>query len=173
MFKWLGIIVRTLRSALRPQRELALENLVLRQQLAVLKHRYRRPRLTDADRLFWVLSRIWSGWRESLHIIQPETVVRWHRQVSGCVSQEFVQLDSSRPGATFDKCEDSRKLQAGDSWMSQEATIDPPRGLNTRSRHPYPKKSQRPALPVAQRQIDFPNPRVEIVQLAFMLLIAS
>ena len=38
---------------------LALENLVLRQQLAVLKHRHPRPRLTDADRLFWVvLSRI-------------------------------------------------------------------------------------------------------------------
>jgi len=81
MFKWLGIIIRTLRSALRSQRELALENLVLRQQLAVLKHRRLRPRLTDADRLFWVvLSRIWSDWRGSLHIVQPETVVRWHRQ---------------------------------------------------------------------------------------------
>lgn len=80
MFKWLGIIVRTLRSALRPRRELALENLLLRQQFAVLKHRHPRPRLTDADRLFWVVvSRLWSGWRESLLIVQPETVVRWHR----------------------------------------------------------------------------------------------
>ena len=81
MLKWLAIIVRTLRSALRPQRELALENLVLRQQLAVLKHRHPRPRLTDADRLFWVvLSRLWPGWRDSLHVVQAETVVRWHRQ---------------------------------------------------------------------------------------------
>ena len=40
-----------------------------------------RPRLTDADRLFWVvMSQIWVDWRESLHIVQPETVVRWHRQ---------------------------------------------------------------------------------------------
>ena len=55
-----------LRSALRPQRELALENLVLRQQLAVLSYHHSRPRLTDADRLFWVvLSRLWSGWRDS------------------------------------------------------------------------------------------------------------
>jgi len=31
--------------------------------------------------MFWVLlSRVWSGWRECLHIVQPETVVRWHRQ---------------------------------------------------------------------------------------------
>ena len=81
MLKWLGIIVGTLRSAFRPQRELALENLVLRQQLAVLKYRHLRPRLTDADRLFWVVvSRLWTGWRESLHIVRPETVVRWHRQ---------------------------------------------------------------------------------------------
>ena len=81
MLKWLVIIVRTLRSALRPQQELALENLVLRQQLAVLKYRHPRPRLTDADRLFWVvLSRLWPGWRDSLHVVQAETVVRWHRQ---------------------------------------------------------------------------------------------
>jgi len=37
--------------------------------------------MTNADRRFCVLlSRIWSGWRTSLHIVQPETVVRWHRQ---------------------------------------------------------------------------------------------
>ncbi|MCZ6862091.1 MAG: integrase core domain-containing protein [Alphaproteobacteria bacterium] len=60
---------------------MAIENLVLRQQLAVLKQRRPRPRLTDADRLFWVvLSKIWPGWREPLHIVQPETIVRWHRQ---------------------------------------------------------------------------------------------
>ena len=54
---------------------------MLRQQLAVLKQRRPRPRLTDADRLFWVvLSKIWPGWREPLHIVQPETIVRWHRQ---------------------------------------------------------------------------------------------
>jgi len=47
----------------------------------VLKHCHPRPRLTDADRVFWVvLSRAWVGWRNSLHIVQPETVVRWHRQ---------------------------------------------------------------------------------------------
>jgi transposase InsO family protein len=81
MLTWLEIIGRTLWSALGTQRDLAIENLVLRQQLAVLKQRRPRPRLTDADRLFWVvLSKIWPGWREPLHIVQPETIVRWHRQ---------------------------------------------------------------------------------------------
>jgi len=81
MLKWLGIIGRTLWSALNTQRDLAIENLALRQQLAILKHLHPRPRRTDADRIFWVvLSQIWSGWPGSLHIVQPGRVVRWHRQ---------------------------------------------------------------------------------------------
>ena len=39
MLKWLGIISPTLCSVLRTQRALAIENLILRQQLAVLMHR--------------------------------------------------------------------------------------------------------------------------------------
>ena len=81
MIKWLGIVAGTLASLLRAQRQLALENLVLRQQVATLKHRQPRPRLTDADRLFWVIiARLWPKWRSALHIVQPATVVRWHRQ---------------------------------------------------------------------------------------------
>jgi len=39
-----------------------------------------RPQLTRVDRVFWVLlSKIWSHWRGALHIVQPETVIRWHR----------------------------------------------------------------------------------------------
>jgi len=81
MFKWLGIIFGTAGAAIRCRHDLATENLALRQQLAVMKYQRPRPRLTDADRFFWLfLSRIWSGWHASLHIVQPETVVRWHRQ---------------------------------------------------------------------------------------------
>jgi putative transposase len=73
---WIGALVRLLRS----RRNLALENLVLRQQLAVLKRRHPRPRLALVDKLFWVAaSRFWSGWKEALIIVTPETVVRWHR----------------------------------------------------------------------------------------------
>lgn len=78
MFEWLRILVGALRSAFRPHRELVLENLAARQQLAVFKHRYPRPRLKDSDRLFWVLlSRVWRNWRGVLHVVRPVTVVRW------------------------------------------------------------------------------------------------
>jgi len=49
MVRWLGILVGTLRSCLRTHRELALENLALRQQLAVWKAREPRPRLHRLD----------------------------------------------------------------------------------------------------------------------------
>jgi hypothetical protein len=57
------------------------ENLCLRQQLIVLQRRQPRPRLLGADRRFWILARRWfSGWRDVLLIVQPETVLRWHRR---------------------------------------------------------------------------------------------
>jgi hypothetical protein len=45
-------------------REMALENLALRQQLAILKRRCPRPLLSRADRLFWAnLSKTWKDWQ--------------------------------------------------------------------------------------------------------------
>ena len=81
MVRRLGILFGTLRSSVRTHRELALENLALRQQLAVWKARQPRPRLMETDRIFWVLlSRLWTSWRHSWQVVRPETVVGWHRQ---------------------------------------------------------------------------------------------
>jgi len=61
---------------------LTAENVALRHQLIVLKRKQNRPNLKARDRLFWViLSRIWPGWRNAVLIVQPDTVVRWHRKV--------------------------------------------------------------------------------------------
>src|SRR5216683_6261318 len=64
---------------LRTRTALVLEIIALRHQIAVLEHdRTRRPCLRPLDRLLWILlSHWWSGWRESLMIVQPETVLRW------------------------------------------------------------------------------------------------
>jgi len=60
---------------------IALENLALRHQLGVLQRSVRRPRLARWDRILWVwLSRLWTGWRSSLIIVRPATVIAWHRQ---------------------------------------------------------------------------------------------
>ena len=62
-------------------RQLALENLALRQPLAVYKRTAPRPKLRTMDRLCWVgLARAWTGWRQALVIVSPDTVLRWQRR---------------------------------------------------------------------------------------------
>src|SRR5712664_1108905 len=80
MFRFIGLGVGTLVRLLRARRSLLLENLALRQQLAVLKRLRPRPRLDLLDKLFWVaVRRFWSRWQQFLIAVMPETVVRWHR----------------------------------------------------------------------------------------------
>ena len=77
MFTLFLLLVGALVRLFRSRGNLVFENLVLRQQLAVLKRRHPRPSLGTLD---WIFSRrVWSGWKQSLILVTPETVVRWHR----------------------------------------------------------------------------------------------
>jgi putative transposase len=81
----LTTLLATLSSIFHSRVALELENLALRHQIDVLQRSARkRPKLTPVDRLLWVwLSRIWSDWRWALAIVEPETVVAWHRKGFG------------------------------------------------------------------------------------------
>src|SRR5271167_4918728 len=81
MFVSLTTLLTTLCSIFHSRAALELENLALRHQIGVLQRSARkRPKVTAGDRLLWVLlSRIWSDWRSALVIVQPETVIAWHR----------------------------------------------------------------------------------------------
>lgn len=69
------------RSVLRSRATVELENLALRHQLTVLKRSVKRPQLRRTDRCLWVvLSRVWNDWRAALDIVQPATVIAWHRK---------------------------------------------------------------------------------------------
>ena len=74
------ILVGAVRAVLRSRSDLVLENIALRQQVETLKRRRRRPQLDDSDRAFWLAMRsAWRGWAARLILVQPDTVVRWHR----------------------------------------------------------------------------------------------
>ena len=75
-------VLGALTSMLKTSAQLRLENLALRQQLAVLRRSApKRLKLTPADRIFWVwLRRVWSDWKSALMIVKAETVVAWHRK---------------------------------------------------------------------------------------------
>ena len=80
MIDAIGLLIGVILRLFRARRTLLLENLALRQQLAALKRRRPRPRLTIFDRVFWVLARkFWSGWKQALIVVSPDTVVRWHK----------------------------------------------------------------------------------------------
>ena len=82
-----GFMLRLLRllfvlavRSVHSRRNLLLENLALRQQLCLVKEQNPHVRFAAPDKLFWViLRRFWSGWKRTLVLVQPETVVRWHR----------------------------------------------------------------------------------------------
>jgi hypothetical protein len=75
------LVLVTLRALVVSRASLVAENLALRQQLAVLHRRCPHARLRTRDRAFWVLMRrAWAGWRAALVLVEPATVVRWHRE---------------------------------------------------------------------------------------------
>jgi len=73
----LRLIVALLRVLFRSRASLAAENIALRQQLFFLQRSVKRPKLRNCDRIFWSwLSRLWSGWRSALLIVQPQTIIK-------------------------------------------------------------------------------------------------
>ena len=76
------LVVRALQVALRSRSSLVLENIAMRQQVGVLTRRRPRPPLDNADRAFWVAMRgAWPNWAQPLLIVEPDTVVKWHREL--------------------------------------------------------------------------------------------
>jgi putative transposase len=74
-------LLRFLNVAVRSRRSLIAENLFLRKQLAFYReHEVKPRRLTDPARISLVLWSRWFDWKEALMIVQPETLIRWHRK---------------------------------------------------------------------------------------------
>ncbi len=73
-----GVVADSLRS----RQQLLAENAMLRQQVINLRRAVKRPRLTPAERLLLVISScVTKRWRRALHIVQPDTLLRWHRDL--------------------------------------------------------------------------------------------
>ena len=75
------LVLGTVMDLARGKSELIAENALLRQQLVILRRQIKRPRYTKTDRLLLVLlARAVRPWRQALLIVQPETLLKWHRQ---------------------------------------------------------------------------------------------
>jgi hypothetical protein len=75
------VVIWLIRGLILPRATLLAENLALRQQLLVLQRSVKRPKLHQSDRCFWsLLSCFWKDWKSFLLIVQPATVIKWHRE---------------------------------------------------------------------------------------------
>jgi transposase InsO family protein len=73
-------------------------NAFLRQQLIMLKRQVKRPVCTKTDRiLLMLLARAVQAWKQTLFIIQPETLLRWHREAFRLFWKRRSKAHSHKP----------------------------------------------------------------------------
>jgi len=119
MFRLIRDALRAIWRAFAAPRQLAAENVALRHQLdVVLRPTRRRRRLKFTDRIIWVwLSRIWSGWKDALRIVRPETVIAWHRRGWRLYwTWRSKRRGPGRPLVPQDVRELIRKMSAENPW---------------------------------------------------------
>jgi putative transposase len=76
------LIIDLLSDLIHGRTDLTVENALLRQQLIILKRQVKRPQLSNPDRIRLVLlSHFTKFWKQTLHIIQPDTLLSWHRNL--------------------------------------------------------------------------------------------
>ena len=88
----------TLTDLARSKAELLAENALLRQQLLILKRQVKRPACTKRDRILLVLlARAVRAWKQTLFLVQPETLLRWHRELFRLFWKRRSKTDAHKP----------------------------------------------------------------------------
>ncbi len=78
--------------------QLIAENAFLRQQLIILRRQVKRPAITRTDRILLVLlARLVRTWQQALFIVQPETLLRWHRELFRLVWKHKSKAPAHKP----------------------------------------------------------------------------
>jgi putative transposase len=77
---YLPFVFKSAQAFFKSRQELISENALLRYQVCMLKRRRRNPIIRGWDRpiLVW-LSKLTLNWKQSIFVVQPETIIRWHR----------------------------------------------------------------------------------------------
>ena len=88
-------------SFFKSKTKLQLEIIFLRKQLKILNRSNKKIQINIRDRLFFIfMKKIFNRWRESLIIIKPETIIRWHRKRFYQHLLEKRKEDAGRPRAS-------------------------------------------------------------------------
>src|SRR5947209_15204564 len=94
----LSLSLQTMADLGRSKSELIAENALLRQQLIILKRRVKRSPVTRADRILLVLlAKLVRTWQQALLIVQPDTLLRWHRELFRLVWKHKSKTHAHKP----------------------------------------------------------------------------
>lgn len=106
-----ALIIGILVDLTRNRTDLMVENAMLRQQLVVLKRQIKQPQLTNPDRFRLVfLSHLTGFWKQTLHIVEPDTLLRWHRDLFGMFWRKNSQGKPKITGETIALIEKMAKV---------------------------------------------------------------
>ena len=103
MVRWMkprstSLLLGTITDLAKGKSELLVENALLRQQLIVLRRQVKRPACGKTDRfLLLLLVRMLRTWKQALFIVQPETLLRWHRGLFRVFWKHKSRSSSRRP----------------------------------------------------------------------------
>jgi hypothetical protein len=115
------LLLRCIPAFFRSRREQAIVELALRQQLATYAQKRSKPRLTPLDRALWVaLSRFWPRWKDALVIVNPGTVVRWHRKGFRLYWQSISKRGPGRPPISEEVETLIRRLAGENGWRARK-----------------------------------------------------
>jgi putative transposase len=93
-----SLLLGTLADLARGKSERVAENALLRQQLIILRQQVKRPACRKSDRFLLVLlARMMRTWKQALFIVQPETLLQWHREPFRLFWKRTSKADSRQP----------------------------------------------------------------------------
>ncbi len=125
LLRFVMLLLRCVPAFFRNRNDQAIVELALRQQLATFSLKGPKPRITSVDRTFWVfLSRIWSGWREALVIVQPDTVARWHRKGFRLYWQALSKRGPGRPPIPVELQALIRRFASENGWRTRKVQAE-------------------------------------------------
>jgi hypothetical protein len=105
MVRWMkprstSLLLGTITDLAKGKSELLVENALLRQQLIVLRRQVKRPACGKTDRfLLLLLVRMLRTWKQALFIVQPETLLRWHRGLFRVFTEAQIQVQLEKAEA--------------------------------------------------------------------------
>jgi transposase InsO family protein len=158
LLKLVTMFIRCTPALFRGRSEQVLVELTLRQQLAPYAQKRTKPPISPADRAFRVfVSQVWSGWRETLVIVQADTVVGWHRKGFWLYWRSISKRGPGRPPTSAEVRALIRRFANENGWRARKVQAELEKlgisvSLSTVSRY---LTKHRPAFDQRQRWMTF------------------